>query len=86
MNDEPKIFFENVLAQENKKRQEIKENLAAFHKAVDEREKIIDAAFNKKRDEEIKKLDMQSDELKKIIAAKDESEMLRFLQNMNAKS
>lgn len=82
--EEEKKFLGEVILHERKERQEIKENLENFHKAVDERKKNIDAAFEQRRAEDTKKLDIQAEELKKIVDTKDESAMLEFLKKMNA--
>lgn len=82
--EEEKKFLDEIILQERKERQEIKENLENFHKAVDERKKNIDATFEQRRAEDTKKLDIQAEELKKIVDTKDESAMLEFLKKMNA--
>lgn len=82
--DAEKKFLSEVILHERKERQEIKETLENFHKAVDERKKNIDAAFEQKRAENLKALDIHAAELKNIVDAKDESAMLEFIQKINA--
>ena len=82
--DAEKKFLGEVILHESKERQEIKSALENFHKAVDERKKNIDAAFEQKRAEDLKALDIQAEELKKIVDAQDESAMIEFMKKINA--
>ena len=45
-------LLSDVVEHENDERHAIRENLAAFHKAVDERQKFLDAEADKKRAQE----------------------------------
>ena len=81
--DEEKKFLGEVILHERKARQDIKANLENFHQAVDERKKVIDAAFEKQRAKDTNELDMQAEELKKIVNSKDESAMLEFMKKFS---
>ena len=61
-------LLSEVVQKENAERQAVKKNLADFHKAVDEREKFLEAAANKKRAEDLAELDEQIARLKNFIA------------------
>ena len=61
-------LLSEVVQKENAERQAVKKNLSDFHKAVDEREKFLEAAANKKRAEDLAELDEQIARLKNFIA------------------
>lgn len=83
--DENKKFLADVLQFENSERAAVREQLHDFHRAIDEREKITDELFTKKQMEETKAFDDKSEELKKIISAKDETAMLQFMEKLKGK-
>ena len=61
-------LLNEVVQHENKERRAIEKNLEEFHKAVDEREKIINAALEEKHAENLSELDKQIEQLKKFIS------------------
>lgn len=83
--DENKKFLADVLQAENSERAAIREQLHDFHRAVEEKEKIIDATLTQKQIKETQKFEAQVDELQKIIFSKDETAMLQFIEKIKGK-
>ena len=57
-----------VVQHENDERRAVKEKLEQFHRALNEREKILDETLDKKRSENSAALDAQIARLNKFIA------------------
>lgn len=61
-------LLNEVVQNENKERRAIEKNLEEFHKAVAERETIINAALEEKHAKDLSELDTQIEQLKKFIS------------------
>ena len=63
-------LLSDVVEHETDERHAIRENLAAFHEAFDERKKFLDAEADKKRAQDNAELDAQIEQLKNLCRQK----------------